>query len=261
MLPAILLLMLAQLWNASFAWEMKLNTTDLDAIFHGYDSAFVLLDGTTNEYFRYHPERCAERLSPCSTFKIFNSLTGLETGVLKDENHLMRWDGKPGLLDAWNKDQTLKTAVRDSVVWYFKRVAQGIGEKRMKEYLHRVQYGNEDISGGLTEFWIGSSLLISADEQVEFVRKLFENRLPYSERTMKIVRDVIRLKETPLSVLSGKTGSDMVNSKKILGWFVGYVVHEGRPYFFATNIRAEDEAWGPKARALTEAILEKMHLL
>lgn len=130
----------------------------------------------------------------------------------------MRWDGKPGLLDAWNKDQTLKTAVRDSVVWYFKRVAQGIGEKRMKEYLHRVQYGNEDISGGLTEFWIGSSLLISADEQVEFVRKLFENRLPYSERTMQIVRDVIRLKETPLSVLSGKTGSDMVNSKKI--WLV-----------------------------------------
>src|SRR5438477_11876726 len=112
----------------------------------------------------------------------------------------------------------------------------------MKKYIHLVHYSNEDLSAGITKFWLGTSLKISADEQIEFLKGLYHDKLPFFKRSMDIVNKIIRLKETPEGVLSGKTGSDLANGKGILGWFVGYVVHNGNPYFFATNIEATDGA-------------------
>src|SRR5687767_12874214 len=56
----------------------------LDSIFAGTPGTFVLLDLETGHTRRYAPERAAERFSPKSTFKIPNTLIGLETGVLRD---------------------------------------------------------------------------------------------------------------------------------------------------------------------------------
>lgn len=196
-----------------------------------------------------------------STFKIFNSLAGLDSGVLKDANHPMKWDGQKCFYDSWNQDQTLATAMRDSVVWYFQRVASDVGEERMKKYIQSVNYGNEDISGGITQFWLAGTLSISADEQVDFIRKLYFDALPFSKRSMTIVKQITELKTTPQGELHGKTGSHNQEGKWVLGWFVGYVVHEGQPYVFATNIQAADGAWGKKAREITEHILQESGLL
>ena len=238
-----------------------LNAARLDERFKGFDSCFVLVDTSTGRSFRYHPERCAARFSPCSTYKIFNSLVGLETGVLKDENHSMKWNGKKYSIRAWNRDQTLQSAVTNSVVWYFQRVASSVGEKRMQEYLNRAHYGNKDISGGITRFWLGDSLSISADEQVKMLEGLVDDELPFSKRSMAIVRGMLRLEQTEKGALYGKTGSDMKDGKKILGWFVGYVVQPGRTYVFAANISAAGGAWGPAARELTKEILKGAGLL
>src|ERR1700676_5024920 len=103
----------------------------------------------TQHYLRYNPQLCSQQVSPCSTFKIFNALVGLETGVLQNENHPMTWDGTKYPFPDWNKDQTLQSAMIHSVVWYFQNVAFAIGEARMKEFIHKVHYGNEDIFGGI----------------------------------------------------------------------------------------------------------------
>jgi bla regulator protein BlaR1 len=231
--------------------------------FKTYTACFVETGPDRKNYLLYNPEQAKVRLTPCSTYKILNSLIGLECGVLKDENHPMKWDGVKHNIESWNHDQTLQSAVSDSVVWYFQNVAKEIGNQRMQHYLNLVGYGNGDMSGGLTTFWLESSLKISAEEQVDFIERLQRSKLPFSQRTMEITKKLIFLKATDKGELHGKTGSSKgpnSQAKASLGWFVGYVIHDGKPYYFATNIRGPG-AWGKRARAITEEILEKQGLL
>src|SRR5262245_22593498 len=102
--------------------------------FGGFDGCFVMLDVRRGKFTRIRPERCAERLSPCSTFKIPNALVGLETGVLSGAEHEFNWDGVRRERAELNHDHTLRTAIRDSVVWYFQRVAAGVGDQRMRRW-------------------------------------------------------------------------------------------------------------------------------
>jgi beta-lactamase class D len=91
-------------------------------------------------------------------------------------------------------------------------VARRIGEQRMKKYVDDFEYGNQDISGGLSSpalyecFWINSSIRISADEQVEFLKKLYLGKLPVSQRSQQTVREILILEKTPKYTLSAKTG-------------------------------------------------------
>jgi beta-lactamase class D len=217
----------------------------------------------------YHKELADERLSPCSTFKIMNSMIGLETGVLKDQDHFIKWDGVRHDIEPWNHDQTLASAVKESVVWYFQKVAKEIGPERMQHYLNLVGYGNGDISGGITKFWLESTLKISAIEQLTLMRRLHTSKLPFSPRTLDITRNLIHLKHTDKGDLFAKTGSgtggkpfesNEVCSEKQLGWFVGYVVSNGKAHYFACNMIGPG-AFGKKARAITEDVLAAQGLL
>jgi beta-lactamase class D len=218
---------------------------DLASYFKPFPAgAFVLYDLKQNRYVRYDEARCRERFSPFSTFKIPNSLIGLDTGVITDAEYVIKWDAKkyPAHdrdtlpFSAWWQDQTLRTAIKRSVVWYYRELALKVGEKRMKEYVNKLDYGNEDTSGPLDNFWLNSSLKISADEQVEFLKRLYGEELPVSKRSMSIVKEIIKLEETPDYRLSGKTGGGPLAEGRFLGWFVGYLETKGNTYFFATEI-------------------------
>jgi beta-lactamase class D len=234
---------------------------DLSKYFEGYSGAFVLYDVNNKYYIRYNEEQCKKRLSPCSTFKIPNSLIALETGVATDENFLLKWDGTKQWMESWNKDHTLRTAIANSVVWYYRELARRIGEKKMKEYIQKINYGNMDISGGLDKFWLTSSIEISANEQVEFLYKLYKNELPFSERTVNIVKDIMTLEKTDKFVLRGKTGSSGDKDNYSHGWFVGYVTHGENAFIFATNIIAPQKANGIKAKEITYEILKSLKLM
>lgn len=237
------------------------NADEVKKLMGNSEGCFVAYDPVHNQYFRYNEAMCRERISPYSTFKIFNSLAGLESGFVKDADFLLPWDGvKSDLVVEWNHDHTLRSAVQNSVVWYFRKVATGVGAKKMQAYLKAADYGNEDISGGLTEFWISSSLKISPDEQVNFLRKLCSDTLPFSKRSTAMVKDIIKVKTTDLGVLRGKTGSSYKDGRWVLGWFVGYVEHDGQPLIFATCMRG-DGARGANARAVSESILKSAKLL
>ncbi len=54
---------------------------DFSRHFGSYSGAFVLYDAAHDRYLKYRPEECARRTSPCSTFKVLNSLIALECGV------------------------------------------------------------------------------------------------------------------------------------------------------------------------------------
>lgn len=229
---------------------------ELGKYFEGFDGAFVLFDLNDNRYIRYHPQHCAERFLPASTFKIMTALIGLETGVIPDENYVIPWDGIKYDIPAWNQDHTLKTAFQNSVVWYYQEVARQIGPERMQQYVDAVGYGNQDISGKLDSFWLDGAIRISADEQVEFLKRLYRNDLPFSPRSMALVREIMLLEADEAHQLRGKTGSGLLEGLYI-GWFVGYEEVNGNVYFFAVNITSTDtEANGATARQILQEILK-----
>jgi beta-lactamase class D len=236
---------------------------DLAGHFQGFTGTFVLYDEAADSYLVYGEPQSCERLSPCSTFKIYNSLIGLETGVLDQEDvyTLMKWNGTQHAFPAWNRDHTLASATRDSVVWYYQELAARIGPERMQAWLDKIGYGNRDISGGLTTFWLRSSIKISAREQVDLLHRLYAGQLPVSPDNVAIVARNITLSEQSGVRFMGKTGSGLENGKWLLGWFVGCVEKEGRRYYFAVNIRAADGATGGKAREIANAILRDLTIL
>ena len=151
---------------------------DLSKFFRNTAGAFVLYDLKNNRYLRHNPARCKQRLTPHSTFKIPNSLIGLETGVIADADFVIPWDRQKyppetALSEEWNRDHNLRSAIKYSVVWYYRELAKRVGEARMKKMVQALRYGNQDISGGIDRFWLNSSLTISADEEVEFLKRFY----------------------------------------------------------------------------------------
>lgn len=248
-------------------------TCDYGSVFAGYDAVFLLDEiggaedprgsAAPRRVASFGTERAGERMPPCSTFKIPNALIGLETGVVADEKAFFKWHGVKRMAPEWNRDQTLASAFAVSAVWCFQEIAQRIGAERMKRWVDAFDYGNRDTSGGLTTFWLGSTLRISPLEQTEFLRRLVLGRLPVSERSMRIVRRMMVLSRERGVTFAGKTGSDWdpVRKRTILGWFVGYVIADRHPYVFATQIRGGESPAGRKARALTERILRDLGVL
>jgi beta-lactamase class D len=230
---------------------------ELGKYFQGLTGAFVLYDLSGNRIIRYNPERCAARFLPASTFKIMNSLIGLETDVIPDEDYVIKWDGTKYDIPAWNQDHTLKTAIQNSVVWYYQELARRVGQERMQRYVDAAGYGNQDISGRIDTFWLEGGLRISAEEQVGFLKRLYENDLPFSQRSMDIVKDILVLEKTGSYQLSGKTGSVQRVAPHV-GWFVGYLEGGGKVVIFATNVEDGD---GNQAQEITQSILQGLGLL
>lgn len=247
------------------------NAQDLSSFFKNNDGAFVLYDLKDNRYVRHNEARCRERFSPKSTFKIPNSLIGLETHVIRDADFVIRWDRqKYPPQDNWNtepfvhwaQDQTLRSAIKYSVVWYYRELALGVGEQLMKKYVTAFKYGNRDVSGGIDNFWLNGKLQISADEQVEFLKEFYTGRLPISKRSTDIVKDILVLEQTPNYKLSAKTGGGSIAEGKYIGWFVGYLETKGNVYFFATNIEGKNfPEIRDKRVEVTKQILTKLGYL
>src|SRR5262249_39506123 len=114
-----------------------------------------------------------------------------------------RYDGKPVNFPSWAHDQTLQSAMRNSVVWYFQRLAERLGSAREADYLRRFDYGNHDPSSGLTTFWLGGSLQISPEEQMRFLLRLYRNDLEATAKAMETVRQIL---VQPRGVVTNATG-------------------------------------------------------
>lgn len=198
--------------------------------FEGYDGSAVIVDLNSSDT-KHFGTFTDERLSPCSTFKILNSLIALDSGVIKDENEIIPWDGKIRQYDFWNKDHAMRSAISVSAVWFYQELARRIGQKRMQEMVSKVDYGNNNTSKTLIDFWLGEgSLKISLSEQVLFLSQLIRQDLPFSKRSMEIVKDIIRLDST----FFGKTGSCGG-----VGWFVGFSQEPQSTKVFAFSLKGK----------------------
>ena len=255
-------LMLGTVLAAGVSAEARACNIDIATFFKEHQGCFLLYNLTKNTYdMTYGGDFCDTRRSPASTFKIANSLIALDLGILKDEHTTYRWDGTKQFLPSWEHDQTLASAVKDSVVWYFQAVAKQVGTQQYQAYLKRFSYGNQDILGGLTTFWLGRSLTISPKEQIAFLKALYSNTLPVSKHAINTVKKILILESSARGTLSGKTGAASVDGFNI-GWFVGHLASGDTEYLFATNVTAKgtdykinDAYAGLAAKAITKDIL------
>jgi beta-lactamase class D len=202
----------------------------------GVTGAVAVLEGDAAVAICNDPARCQEPLTPASTFKIPNSIIGLETGVIPDAEYMIPWDGRTRPISAWNQDHTLRTAIRDSAVPYYQELARRVGLVRMREWVERLKYGNRQIGDQVDQFWLNGPLAVTPLEQLEFLRKLVQARLPISARTRDIVVDITRRGELDGRPLHGKTGWSDPNGPNETGWFVGWIDDSARPRYVSVAV-------------------------
>lgn len=216
----------------------------LEPNFGKYDGTAVIIDLNTSVKTIYGTH-ADERVNPCSTFKILNSMIALDSGTVKDENETIPWDGVIRQYPLWNRDHTMRSAIAVSTVWFYQELARRIGAERMARMVARAHYGNGDTSRTLTDFWLGGgSLVISPTEEAEFVHALVREKLPFSIRAMRTVKDIITLEKGKDTSFGGKTGSCSG-----IGWFVGFVESGDNVRTFAFQIRG-DGANGAEAKKI-----------
>ncbi|EQB37764.1 hypothetical protein M948_04175 [Virgibacillus sp. CM-4] len=230
---------------------------DLSKHFADYEGSFVLYSMKDDTYRIYNEEKSTLRVSPNSTYKIYSALFGLETNVISNNHSILKWNGVEYPYDSWNKDQNLSTAMKNSVTWYFQQLDQSVQKDTIQAYLNEIGYGNNNLSGGLSQYWLESSLKISPIEQVQVLKGFYTNQYGFKDKNIQTVKNAIKLEEKDGAMLSGKTGTGSVNGKNISGWFIGYVETEKDTFFFATNIQSEEKAYGSKAAEITLAILRE----
>jgi beta-lactamase class D len=201
----------------------------------GVEGTFVLYRPALDRFDVLDPTRARTPCLPASTFKIANALIALDAGTLRDQHEVFRWDGKPKMRRAWERDHTLDSGMRESVVWMFQEIARRTGKSAMKDGVHRLGYGNEDIGGGIDLFWLQGNLRISAMEQVDFLRRLREGRLDTHARSARLVRNALVAERTPRYTLYAKTGTTGV-TRSAIAWWIGWIEAEGAPIaYFAMN--------------------------
>ena len=224
------------------------------------DGCFLLYDLKQNKYSGYNLKRTDSAFIPASTFKIFNSLVALETGVIKDENEIIKWDSVDRGYEQWNKDNNLRSAFKYSVVWFYQELARRIGQERMQKYIDTAGYGNQNINGGIDLFWLQGDLRITPKQQVDILVKLYNNDLPFSSRAIEIVKDIMIYEKTDDYILRAKTGWGVRLASQV-GWFVGYVIKGDDVFFFVNNIDIHNDEDASGRISITKDILRESEII
>lgn len=231
---------------------------NLSSDFAQYNGSFVLYDETTANWILYNETLATTRISPNSTYKIYDALMGLENEIITSEDSLLSWNGEDYSFDAWETDQDLNSAMQNSVNWYFQTLDSSAGRDTIHSFLQEVNYGNQTIGPDLSTYWTDSSLKISPIEQVELLQKFYSNDFHFSEKNIDTVKNAIHLSTTESYSLFGKTGTGRVDGEDVNGWFIGFIETQDNIYYFALNIQGNSNVTGSKASEIALSILEDM---
>ncbi len=238
-----------------FQWPHPKAALDKTAMENAIDSGFggigtcVVLDDTKSgrEVYRYNSYGvCENKMPPCETYEIVGDLIGLDAGVI-DPTSKRKWDGAPQPVSSWQQDADMKTAFDDSIGWWQARIAQDLGHDTLKQDLHRLGYGNEDIGTNLTSFWMGPAqggqLGISTRQQAEFLHRLYAGKLPVKLQSAQAVEAVMTPETRGGASISGKAGdcATLSDSSREVAWYVGRLTSDAHDWTFAVSLEGESK--------------------
>ncbi|UOQ55054.1 class D beta-lactamase [Hymenobacter cellulosivorans] len=244
--------------------DPAVQTRDFQSYFaaYGLRGSFLVLNADTRQYTAYDLDRCRQGFLPASTFKIPNSLIGLETGAVRDTAEVFRWDGVKRSFPQWNQDMSFGRALRVSCLPCYQQIARRVGAERYQQWLPKLRFGRMQVTPATVDsFWVVGPSRITQFEQIDFLQRLQQGKLPVSKRTQELTKDLLVLSRGPGWVLRGKTGWAMRQGQDN-GWFVGWVEQKGKAHFFALNVEPADgkpatSAFIQGRRAVTERILQQ----
>ncbi len=213
---------------------------------------------------------CKTAYPPACSFNFALSIMGYDSGILLDENS-PNWsnDDLNIFPNSCKGTQNPRSWILNSCVWYSKELTAKLGMKKFQEYVTRFNYGNMDLSGGLTEAWVSSSLKISPIDQVAFLQKIVNQKLPVSKKAYENTKRIMFVQEMSAGwKLYGKTGlSTLRDSNGNLtdlynGWFVGYIEKDGRTIEFVSHIiDTEKQSSFASFRAKNEALTKLWYVI
>jgi len=245
----------------TFAQGFTNEQSEWAEIFKKFDTkgTIVIVDERKENYETkvYNQDRAKKRYSPASTFKIPHSLFALDAGLVEDEFQVFPWDGVKRGYAPHNQDQNLRSAMRNSAVWVYDIFAAKLGEQNAKDYLETIAYGNSTPSTETGSYWINGKLAISAYEQIEFLKRLHKNALPFRLEHQLLVKDIMVVEASKNWILRAKTGW-----QGRYGWWVGWVESPTGAVYFALNIDTP-AGWKDlyKRQAIVREILQSIEAL
>ena len=214
---------------------------------------FALKDNGTGKFTIYNLGRYRDSsYLPASTFKIVNSLIGLQTGKISNDSMIIKWDGIKRWNDDWNKDLTMYQAFRVSSVNYYQEVARRIGKDTMQFWLDSLKYGAKTykekvtIKTAVDSFWLDNSLKVTPDEQLGLVQKLYFDQLPFFKSYQEVVKRAILFENNTNYRLAYKTGWGFDEKGNNIGWIVGWIEENNHPYFFVLNLESPEKDFDMK---------------
>lgn len=214
---------------------------------NGASGTFGLFDNGKGEFTMYNVVRFSDSAYlPASTFKIVNSLIGLETRHVKDSTTIFAWDSVDRGRPECNRNMSMGDAFRISCPPWYQHLARLIGKDTMQHWLDTLGYGFSrsdtfKIAENLDTFWLDNSIKVTADEQLGLVKRLYFDQLPFTKRSQRIVREMMLWESNANYQLSYKTGWGNTENGHALGWIVGWIEENKHPYFFVLQIEHPDK--------------------
>lgn len=251
--PAVLYLFLFLLASCSTNNVKKDNSLKKYFDENKVQGCFALLDNGTNRFTIYNLARYRDSsYLPASTFKIVNSLIGLQTGKIVNDSMVIKWDGVKRWNEDWNKDLTMYEAFRVSAVPYYQEVARRIGKDTMQLWLDSLKYGAKTkeekvvIRSAIDSFWLDNSIKVTPDQQLGLVKKLYFDDLPFFKSYQEMVKRAMLFETNSNYRLGYKTGWGFLENGNNLGWVVGWIEENNHAYFFVLNIESPDKNFDMK---------------
>jgi len=212
---------------------------------HKVTGTFGLFDNARGKFTIFDLKKFKDSTYlPASTFKIVNSLIGLETGRVKDDSAVIKWDPNFRFhVEACNGDLPMFRAFRMSCVPWFQTLARMIGKDTMQTWLDSLGYAQRYKKPEIKKvdsFWLDNSIKITADEQLGLVKRMYFQQLPFQPRTQRIVKSMMLMENNSNYQLYYKTGWGDAENGHSIGWVVGWIEENRHPYFFALLVDSPD---------------------
>lgn len=241
--------------GATFGFVFK-RVSELENVFkeRGLSGTFVMFDAAADTMLVWNEERATQRFAPAATFRIANTLIGLDVGAVKSIDERVTYQpagyrnydanervrpyiyGSRAFTSPSIRQMELRKEMRIAHSPLFRQLARQIGGERMRAGMAKLTYGNMQSSRQVDGFWRDGSLQISAVEQAEFLSKLAKGTLPVAKKALEQTRELTLSEQTASYKLHSKTGLLVTGSSSRLGWWVGWVERENEVFSFALNV-------------------------
>ena len=182
----------------------------------GMQGTFALMENGTEQFTIANLSRYKDSAyAPLNTFFIVPTLIALDKGYI---NHKV---------DKWISADSSN---------YYKDLIAKIGRTDLLKTIDSIHYGSGIVSANLDRFWADNSLLITPDEQLGLIKKLYFSELAFQKHSQEFYRKMIIKEDNANYKLSYILSSD--TSANNAAWVVGYVEENKHPYFFVLNTNA-----------------------